>query len=88
MCGISLFDQPRRGPVVPIETSFEIATTDKEQPCVDPYAVQSTTIELRHGTRAGPLVGEDDHAHPHRQSIADRSRLNSSVDLGKVFLWE
>jgi len=73
---------------VPIETSFEIATTDKEQPCVDPYAVQSTTIELRHGTRAGPLVGKYDQSDPHRQSIADGGPLTLMVDLGKAILWE
>jgi hypothetical protein len=72
MCGSSLFDQPRRGPVMPGETPFEVATTDEEQPSVDPGVMKSAAGEFGNGTRSGPLVGKDDQTYPHRQSIAEQ----------------
>jgi len=51
---------------VPIEPSLEVATADEQQLSIDPNTVKCATVELGYGTRAGPLVGKDDHAHPHR----------------------
>jgi hypothetical protein len=84
----SFFGEPGRGPPVPVETPFKVATADEEQPCVKPCAAQGSTVELGHGARAGPLVGKDNHAHSHRQSIADRGPVNSTTELGKAIHWE
>jgi hypothetical protein len=67
----SFLHKAGHGPRARIETPLEVATADEEQACVDPCSVEGTTVELGHCTRTGPLVRENDHAHPHRQSIAD-----------------
>ena len=64
--GQPFFGQARLCPVIPGETPFEVTTADEEQPSVDPGVVKSAAVELGNGTRAGPLVGEDDHADLHR----------------------
>jgi hypothetical protein len=61
----SFLDKAGLGPPATSEASLEVATTDKEQPSVDPVLVEGTTAELGHGTCAGPLVSEYDHAHLH-----------------------
>ena len=66
MCRPSFFGEPGCGPRVPIEPSLEVATADEQQLSIDPNTVKCATVELGYGTRAGPLVGKDDHAHPHR----------------------
>ena len=72
---------------MPVEAPFEVATAYEEQLSVDPDPVKRAAVELGHGTCAGPFVGEDNHAHSHRQSIADRCLLISLQELGKAFLW-
>jgi ornithine carbamoyltransferase len=62
---LSFLDEAGHGPRERLETPIEVATADKEQPRVDPGTVEGTTVELGHGSRAGPFVREDDHADLH-----------------------
>jgi len=61
----SFLDKAGLGPPATSEASLEVAPANEEQPRIDPCAVESPTVELGHGTRAGPFVGEYDHAHLH-----------------------
>jgi len=83
----AFLDEAGLGPRDVFETSLEVATADEEKPRVDPGTVKGTTVELCHSTRASPLVGKDNHAYSHRQSIADGSLLTALQELGKALLW-
>jgi hypothetical protein len=65
VCRTSFLDKAGLGPRTIFEASLEVAPADEKQAPVDAGTVQGTTGELGHGTRAGPLVGEDDHADSH-----------------------
>ena len=62
----AFLEKAGHGPRVRFETSFEVAAADEEHTGVDPGSPERTTAELGHGSSAGPLVGENDHAHPHQ----------------------
>jgi hypothetical protein len=66
----SFLHQPGHSPVMSGETPLEVASADEKHPRVYSSAVQGTTAELGHGTRAGPLVGENDHARSHEQTLS------------------
>jgi hypothetical protein len=65
MCRSSFLDEGGFGPRHVGETPLEVTAADEEKARVDSHAVQGTTVDLGHGTRASPLVGEDDHADSH-----------------------
>jgi hypothetical protein len=62
----SLLDKNGIGPGILLKSPFEVATANKEELGVYAMAVKCSTVEIGYGTRAGPLVGKDDHADPHR----------------------
>jgi len=48
------------------DSPLEVSAADKKQLSIDPDTPKCATVELCYGTRAGPFVGKDDQAHPHR----------------------
>jgi hypothetical protein len=63
------FREVGESPRTAAETSLEIATSDEEEPRLDPDCVQGAAAELGHRAGTGPLVGEDNEAHPHMRTI-------------------
>ena len=66
MCRSSFLEQLRCRPGATRQVALEIAAADKEQSRVDPCGTEGAARELCHRTGAGPLVREDNEAHPHR----------------------